>query len=174
MSTPYNWTQFTRKIYLKADIETVFRAWTTPAGLTQWFIAEAEYTTPENVLRADDEIVEQGDQYHWRWHQDLETKGEVLQVLPNKRFQVTFGNKDDVSNEKIIVTVNFHDLGDETLVELTQSNMADTPEAHAGWHLGCNMGWSFFMTNLKALLEHGVDLRETDPERAYTERAITH
>ena len=33
--------------------------------------------------------------------------------------------------------------------------------------------WRFFMTNLKAWLEHGVDLREVDPERAYASRAIT-
>ena len=52
--------------------------------------------------------------------------------------------------------------------------MADTPAANVSWHLGCNLGWSFFMTNLKGLLEHGVDLRETDPERAYASRAITH
>jgi hypothetical protein len=37
-----------------------------------------------------------------------------------------------------------------------------------------HLGWSFFMTNLKALLEHGVDLREFDPDRAYASRAITH
>jgi hypothetical protein len=30
------------------------------------------------------------------------------------------------------------------------------------------------MTNLKALLEHGIDLRETGPDRAYASRAITH
>ncbi len=42
------------------------------------------------------------------------------------------------------------------------------------WHMGCNLGWSFFMTNRKALLEHGVDFRETDPEKAYASRAITH
>jgi hypothetical protein len=30
------------------------------------------------------------------------------------------------------------------------------------------------MTNLKELLEHGVDLRETDRERAYDARAVTY
>ena len=56
---------------------------------------------------------------------------------------------------------------------ITQENMADTTEAHSGWHLSCNLGWSFFMTNLKAFLEHGIDLREADPERAYASRAIS-
>ena len=40
--------------------------------------------------------------------------------------------------------------------------------------MGCNLGWSFFITNLKALLEHGIDLRETDPDKAYTVRTLTH
>lgn len=60
------------------------------------------------------------------------------------------------------------------MLELTQENMADTLEAHSGWHLSCNLGWSFFMTNLKALLEHGIDLREYSQERAALSRAVTH
>ena len=35
-------------------------------------------------------------------------------------------------------------------------------------------GSDLTITNLKALLEHGVDLRETDPDRAYASRAVTH
>jgi uncharacterized protein YndB with AHSA1/START domain len=174
MSSQYNWTQFTRKVYIAADINTVFRAWATPSGLVKWFIAQADYHAPDSTPRNDREMVQVGDTYYWRWHQDLETTGEVLNVVENECFQVTFGNKEATSNEKIIVTVHFHEEGDETLVELTQSNMADTPESHAGWHLGCNMGWSFFMTNLKGLLEHGIDLRETEVERAYASRAISH
>lgn len=174
MTSQYDWTQFTRKVYIAADIDTVFRAWTTPAGIIGWFIAQATYHDADGGIRSDDEIVKKGDSYHWEWHQELEAQGQVLEVVENECFQFTFGNKTANSDEKIMVTVTLHNDGDETLVELTQSNMADTLEAHSGWHLSCNMGWSFFMTNLKALLEHGVDLRETNRERAYTERAVTH
>jgi uncharacterized protein YndB with AHSA1/START domain len=174
MPTNYDWTQFTRKIYIAADINTVYRAWTTPDGIIKWFIAKADYYAPDGTLRDGDAMVEVGDTYHWRWHQDLEMRGTVLSVIENECFQFTFGNKDSDSDEKIIVTAKFYAYANETMVELTQANMADTLEAHSGWHLGCNMGWSFFMTNLKALLHHGVDLRETDPDRAYTERAISH
>ena len=36
-------------------------------------------------------------------------------------------------------------------------------------HMGCRAGWVFFLTNLKAYLEHGIDLRTTDPKMTYRE-----
>jgi hypothetical protein len=51
--------------------------------------------------------------------------------------------------------------------------MPTSDKDKVGWYMGCNMGWSFFMTNLKALLEYGADLREYDAERAYASRAIS-
>ncbi|MBT8252904.1 MAG: hypothetical protein HKN00_07420 [Flavobacteriaceae bacterium] len=29
-------------------------------------------------------------------------------------------------------------------------------------HLGCSNGWTFWLTNLKAMLEHGIVLNETE------------
>lgn len=169
----HDWTCFRRQIFIKADCSTVFEAWTKAAKITEWFIAEATYTSPDARKRAADETVEAGDSYHWRWHQDLEIRGDILELIPNQKLRFTFGDKGDGSGEKIIVTVNFRDLGHETLLELQQNNIPDTDTAKVTWYLGCNMGWSFFMTNLKALLEHGADLRENDAERAYASRAIS-
>lgn len=169
----HDWTQFTRKIYIKADSSTVFDAWTKAAKITQWFIAQADYTRPDGSQRAADEMIAVGDAYLWRWHQNLYASGQILEVLPNQKLRFTFGERGDASEEKIIVTVNFHQLEGETLLELQQENMPTTEEARVGWYLGCNMGWNFFMTNLKALLEYGADLREYDQERASTSRAIT-
>ena len=95
--------------------------------------------------------------------------------MADEKLVFTFGDKEPGSEEKIIVTVDVHAEEDGvTRLRLVQENMPDTPQGHVGWHMGCNLGWSFFMTNLKALLEHGVDLRETDRERAYDSRALTH
>jgi uncharacterized protein YndB with AHSA1/START domain len=171
----YDWTTFRKQIFIKADNEQVFRAWTTPDNIVQWFIATADYTTPVGTLRPNSETVKVGDQYHWRWHQDLEATGTVLEVVENEKLSFTFGDKEKESDEKIVVTVTvIPDDGGTTLLELIQENMPNTPEAQVSWHMGCNLGWSFFMTNLKALLEYGIDLRETDQERAYASRAITH
>ena len=174
MASEYDWTRFAKQVFIRTDIESAFRYFATPNGLEQWFIAHADYTAPDGSRRPADALIQPGDRYHWRWHQKLEAHGEVLEVVDNQRVQFTFGDKAPGSDEKIIVTVTFEDRDGETLIELTQHNMGDTPADHVGWHLSCNLGWSFFMTNLKALTEHGVDLREKSPDRAYTERAITH
>jgi hypothetical protein len=130
--------------------------------------------TDDNQLRSPDDIMQVGDQYHWRWHQDLQTSGTILDVVENERLQFTFGDRTPDSDEKVIVTVTFKALDDTTSIVLKQENLPDDERSHVHWHMGCNMGWSFFMTNLKALLEHGVDLRELDSDRAYASRAITH
>ena len=164
----YDWTQFTRQIFIQADLPTVYQAWVQPSEITKWFIAATEQNRPAA------EAVQVGDHYHWRWHQDLHAEGKFLQVIENEKLQFTFGENASDLDEKIIVTVHFGDLGDMTSVILQQQNLPHTEQGHVQWHMGCNMGWSFFMTNLKALLEYGVDLRETDQERAYASRAISH
>lgn len=170
----YDWTQFKREVFIQADLPTVFQAWAKPAEITKWFIATATAVTPENKTRPASQMMQIGDRYHWQWHQELQANGTILDMCENERLQFTFGDKEPGSDEKIIVTVNFNDLGDRTSITLHQENLPDTEQGHVRWHMGCNMGWSFFMTNLKALLEHGVDLRETEAERAYASRAISH
>lgn len=174
MTAQYDWTKFKKQIFIRANPTSVFNAWTKPNEITKWFINRAEYVSPEGEIRNVDKTVQAGDQYHWLWHQDLEMRGEILKVEDQRLLEFTFGDKEDGSDEKIIVTVNVSQTEDgATLLELTQENMADTLEAHSNWHLSCNLGWSFFMTNLKALLEHGVDLREYSKERAELSRAVS-
>jgi hypothetical protein len=38
--------------------------------------------------------------------------------------------------------------------------------------MGCAMGWTFFLANLKAYLENGIDLRGHDPKRCYKQNFI--
>ena len=168
----YDWTKFKRQIFINVDKEQVFRSWVTADTITRWFIARARYVDRADGERAPSEVTQAGDQYFWEWHQDLKTSGTVLEVVENQLLKFTFGNKEAGSDEMILVTMRVSDDGERTLLELTQENMADTPQAHASWHMGCNLGWSFFMTNLKGFLEHGIDLRETEPDRAYASRAV--
>jgi len=169
-------TRFKKKVFIKTPPEQVFRAWATAEHIRQWFIAKADNIGPDGRPRQAAELVQPGDQYFWQWHQDLNASGTILEVVENQRLKFTFGDKTPDSEEQILVTVTLSasEDGGETLLELTQENMADTPAAQVGWHLGCNLGWSFFITNLKGWLEHGIDLRETDPDRAYAARAISH
>lgn len=174
MTTDYDWTAFSKTVFIAAAREDVFRAWATPGGIVRWFIAEAAYSAPDGTRRGEDEIVAAGDAYHWQWHQPVSIAGEVLAVAPNTEFVFTFGEQEAGSGLWHRVTVRFSDVEDGvTRVDLIQDNMLDTPDSHVQWYLSCNLGWSFFMTNLKALLEHGVDLRETELDRAIAARAIS-
>jgi len=171
----YDWTRFERRIFIDAQPEAVFRAWAVPQNIIQWFIARAEYRAADGTPKLPSRPVSAGDSYFWEWHQDLRTQGTILEVVENEKLAFTFGDKEPGAEEKIIVTVLVTpDEEGGTLLQLIQENMADSPQAHVSWHMQCNLGWSFFMTNLKALLEYGVDLRETDRERAYEARAMTH
>ncbi|MCA9945742.1 MAG: SRPBCC domain-containing protein [Anaerolineales bacterium] len=168
----YDWTRFEKQVFIAAPSTEVFQAWAVPNELTRWFIAEANYSTNGRVKSGSAQI-ESNDQYHWRWHQDLEASGNVREVVAGKQIVFTFGKQSPESLVDVLVTVTVSDEGDGcTKLSLVQENMADTPYGRH-YHLSCNLGWSFFMTNLKGLLEHGIDLRETHPERVEAARAIS-
>ena len=170
----YNWEQFTRKIYIKSSQSKLFDYWTHAEKITNWFIKDCIYTDKEGNERQGTETYQEGDEYFWRFHQDLETSGKILKVIPNQFFSFTFGKKDQDSNEYVIVEVRFdQEDSEEASYTLKQSNMGGPELMMAEYHLSCNMGWSFFMTNMKALLEHGVDLREIDQTRAFETRALS-
>jgi len=170
----YDWTKFKKMIFIDAPPEKVYQAWAQPAEIVKWFIAEAEYRTAEGELRRENECVQAGDRYYWRWHQDLSMKGEFSAAEENRYLAFTFGEKENGTGEMIRVSVRVTQAEDgRTALELLQDNMADALASYSGWHMSCNLGWSFFMTNLKAYLEHGIDLREYDPDKAYQARAIS-
>jgi len=169
----FNWTRFEKQVFIKAPSETVFNAWAIPDEFIKWFIAEANYTKNGQGNRTGRECIGPGDHYHWRWHQDLATTGVICDVVPNERIRFTFGKQSPESDVDVMVTVQVEELGDGyTKLSLIQENMADTAYGRH-YHLSCNLGWSFFMTNLKGLLEHGIDLRETHPDRVEAARAIS-
>jgi uncharacterized protein YndB with AHSA1/START domain len=169
----YNWTSFRKQVFIRDSAANVFLAWATSGGIVQWFIKEAVNTGSDGQLRSGGEIVQPGDRYAWHWHQDLSSSGHFVDVEPDHLLKFTFGKKHPSSEEFIYVTLRLEEVEPGlTRLELSQDNMEDSPEAHVRWHMQCNLGWSFFMTNLKAYLEHRVDLRETDPDRAYLSRAV--
>jgi uncharacterized protein YndB with AHSA1/START domain len=157
---------------LKIDYSLIFASPTTIAGL----FLDTSKNHSCRWCNMGDCCIRAKQRWHYRrTRKEYSTQGTILEVIENKRLAFTFGDKEPDSEEKIRVTVDVS-LTDEktTLLRLVQENMADTPQARVSWHMQCNLGWSFFMTNLKGWLEYGVDLRETDRERAYDARALTH
>jgi uncharacterized protein YndB with AHSA1/START domain len=48
------------------------------------------------------------------------------------------------------------------------------PRKNSRWsmHKGCETGWAFFLTNLKAYPERGIDLRARDPKESYARGSV--
>lgn len=154
MPDAYDWSRFSVHMYYRASLDDVFRAWATPRGLASFFIAQATHVSPDGSPRTADEITRAGDTYTWRWLHDFSLTGQVLACEPKQHVAYTFGGP-----MRIDITVTAHD-SEQVEVRLEQTGCAREDPDRAWSHLNCRSCWVYFMTNLKSVLEHGIDLRD--------------
>jgi len=156
-----DWTQFDQKIMIHADINKIYDAFATRIGMESWFLRSCLYKREDRVLHGDEHILA-GDHYRFLWHgwdDDTVENGSILQTNGLDMIEFTFNGNG--SNDMVVkVTIEKYDQG--SLIHLHQYNIPETDEGKSYWHLGCKTGWNFYLTNLKAVLEHGVDLRNKD------------
>lgn len=145
----HDWSQFKLKIFINKPVSKVFQAWTDEKILTEWF--------PVKTIL---EPRKGGHLYfEWLWGDKLDTK--VISIAKNKSITFPFGSK----GEKVRVRVKKEGLG--CICEIHQYDMKISPESKWSMHKGCEVGWAFFLANLKAYLEHGIDLRSHDKKYSY-------
>ncbi|MFN0276933.1 MAG: hypothetical protein ACKVPJ_14385 [Chitinophagales bacterium] len=160
MST-YNWTSFTKRINISEPVQTIYNAWATQRGLESWFLRSALFTTPDGRQKSPEEDIDANDTYLWMWHgwpDSTNEKNRVLGANHKDMFQFYFA-------ETCIVTVNISSFSETvSIVELTQSNIPEDEEHKIKYHLGCMEGWTFYLANLKSILEGGIDLRNKSLE----------
>jgi|CXWL01.1.fsa_nt_gi uncharacterized protein YndB with AHSA1/START domain len=145
----YDWSQFKLKVDIKSPIEKVFQAWTDDAIVTKWFSVKANIEPVKGGRVA----------FEWLGGDKLDDK--IIDVRKAKLFHFPFGPK----GEQVLVT--FTKIKEGTRLELHQFNMKTTPADRITMHMGCKTGWVFFLSNCKAFLEAGHDLRSHDPHRSY-------
>jgi hypothetical protein len=63
------------------------------------------------------------------------------------------------------VEIRFTQIDGKTELHLVQTGIPDSADGRVFGHLNCRSCWIFFLTNLKAVLDTGTDLRDTDPAR---------
>ena len=154
MTPEFDKSTFQRRIRIDASLEKVFNAWTTSEGLASWFLRDATYFTSTGEKRTADGQAQKGDRFMWKWHGwNHEFEGEVLDVIQEKTFHFTFGGAG-------VVEVSFGTVDGMTEVILIQRDIPLDEESFRNYYIGCNLGWSFWMVNLKAWLEHGIVLNE--------------
>jgi uncharacterized protein YndB with AHSA1/START domain len=151
----YNWKEFVRRITIHVPARSIYKAWTTQEGLESWFLRLAEFTSSDGRLKKRDEAVGKGDNYKWLWfgYDDLivEQK-EILRANGYDELQFSFSGG-------CIVTVSVGEEAGETICELKQFMPMDDEMEQRYFFIECGKGWTFYMTNLKSVLEGGPDLR---------------
>ena len=151
----YNWSLFITRIPINASAQELYNAWSSRKGIEHWFLRMAEFKSAEGILRKDDEQVQRGDTYAWRWYgwpDEIEEHGKILACNGRDYFQFTFG-------EAGICTVTIKEEQGQTIVEIVQSDIPTDENGMHLFHLGCKTGWTFHLTNMKSIFEGGLDLR---------------
>jgi hypothetical protein len=149
------WTNFKVTGDYDTDIRSLYEAWATPGGLETWFLRKANFYTVPHRMRESKEFILKEDTYEWYWHgwgDDASEKGEVLEANGTDFIKFTFSGGSTVS-------VSLYSRNGVSIVELTQENLPIENDPAKSLFVQCQLGWTFYMANLKSLIEGGVDLR---------------
>lgn len=149
----YDWKKFIVRINIDATARELYNAWTTRQTIESWFVRLSEFSRNGEVL-SDTEPVHPGDRYKWMWHGYPDSTvefGDILSANGKDFLEFTFAGMN--------VSVRIIAEEGETLVELTQYNIGEDDKSKSSFHVGCTQGWTFYLANLKSLMEGGIDLR---------------
>ena len=149
----YDWTKFTKKIAVKASMQSLYDAWTKSADIESWFLSNADYFNERSNQVDKGASIQKGYTYTWSWYlYDIEEKGRITEANGVNHLQFTFAGQ-------CTVDINLTQQDEHVVVELIQQNIPTDDESKQNIRLGCDSGWAFFMVNLKSVYEGGIDLR---------------
>ena len=101
-----------------------------------------------------------GDRYRWLWHGYDDTvaeRGVIEEANGCDLLRFTFAGS-------CLVSVRLTIEGGVTMVELQQEKIPLDEISRARYHVGCLTGWTFYLANLKSILEGGIDLRNKNQD----------
>jgi uncharacterized protein YndB with AHSA1/START domain len=151
----YNWNEFKKRITIRATDQAIYDSWTTQQGMESWFLRLAEFKTKEGIPRKRNESIQKGDSYKWLWFGYDDSSVEANEILlANGRDELKFS-----FSGGCIVEVRIKTEDGETICELTQAMPMDNEKDKRHFFIECGKGWTFYLANLKSILEGGIDLR---------------
>lgn len=154
----FDWTQFSKRIYINANIRSVYDAWTKAAEIEKWFLSKAEFYLKNGEKLDPSESVKSECRYKWSWFaQSQAEEGVIFQVNGKTNLEFSFAGNCKVQ-------VKLIEEKTQTLVQLTQTEIPLDESSKENIRLGCAFGWSFYLVNLKSVLEGGLDLRNKNTE----------
>ena len=149
------WTKFKVVGDYNIDMRSLYLAWATPAGLEKWFLRKADFFTILMRQRAQDEFIAKEDTYQWYWHgyhNDVVQKGSILEANGQDFLKFSFTGDS-------IVSVSFSTRNGITIIELEQTEIPEESDPEKNLLVQCQIGWTFYLANLKSVMEGGKDLR---------------
>lgn len=155
-----NFSQFKLRVNVKCTIQQAYDRWATPGGLESWFLRKATFTDPEGNARKKKDAIQSGDLYDFKWYgypDEVGEKGTVIKANGKDNFSFTF-------SLKCPVDISMYTEHGETIIELFESKLPTDKETVAKHFVGDSRGWIFYLTNLKSVLEGGLDLRNKKEE----------
>ena len=153
------WSEFKLRVNINAPMDKAYAAWATQEGLESWFLKRADLMAG-STPRQRGEKAQKGDEYEFRWFgypDSTSHKGKIIATDGKSQFTFTF-------SQDLPVSVSLYRECGETIVELVET-FDPTDEGVVRKHyLGNMKGWIFYLTNLKSVLEGGLDLRNRKVE----------
>ncbi len=165
--TDTDFSQFKLRVNVKTSIENAYRAWTTAEGLNAWFLGGLVFSDENGKERPLDAAAQPNDAYTCYFSNKpgvVAMKGKVLKANGKDVYSFTF-------SKGCPVTITIYAEQGETIVELIESNLPTDEETIKRHYVGDSKGWIFYLTNLKSVLEGGLDLRNRNED---IKNVITH
>ena len=153
--TDNKWASFKVAGDYNTDVRSLYEAWATAEGIEKWFLRKANFYTIPRRTREPHEFIMTEDTYEWYWHgwgDDAVEKGQILEANGTDTIKFTFSRGS-------IVTVYIYSRNGVSMVELTQENIPEEADLTKNLYVQCQLGWTFYLANLKSVIEGGVDLR---------------
>ncbi len=129
--------------YFEVAFDKVFQALTDSKMLVKWFLSKAKI------------VSKKGGSYSFAWIGGYHMTGKVKRFETNKAVSFSWSDKLK-SGELAKTTASFKvaKKGHGTLLKLRHTGFED-PEHFAE----CSSRWGYYLTNMKSVLDHGIDLR---------------
>jgi len=146
-----NWNTFKKRILINKPLEDVYRCWATKSEIESWFLETADFIST-NGQRKPNELVQKEDEFTWKWNNwNITEKGQILKADGKDTISFTFGSGGNVH-------ISLKKVNSNTEITLIQDEIPTDEKSKMDIYVGCNTGWTFWLTNLKAYLEYGITL----------------
>ena len=153
-------SEFRLRVNVATSVENVYTAWATREGLEKWFLRKALFEDSDGNERDKSALLQKSDTYEWYWHgypDEVVEKGKVILANGKDTFRFTFSLGCPVN-----ISI-YQEFGD-TIVELVESDLPVDETNVLKHYVGDSRGWIFYLTNLKSVLEGGLDLRNKNED----------